>query len=655
MLWMENSQQLTNLDNLREKENEDDEGETEVESFIKRSQSLIIKIAELFPDKVLNNLFPLFFQYMDKFLKVDQLIKSGFSQEESKQMGYVFKDFMTIFELFGMMTEHFVYDFEGRFDVAKNLFTNLLNVGTYIQNFGLFGMGPELASLTGSLLSTLHSFNQWLVIYNSRTKDGSGIEEFGAILNQELTLVVPFIKREHPQIVYTSACHLLHSISTTVNYPNLLQIPAFGGFVHSVSLISSTFPVSIQCELYTSVSFALLVPVQNRNISALLLANIRTQYTEFMKSITKGLTEIQQIQGFVDNKIFASEEVSHKVIRIFDILSSIVMSEKSESQQSKLILYNAINDIFPMSLSLFRLYILFPKVLSSILQFFLALFEAIPSQLGVQFTQQTIGTFLELLAGDQLANVVRMKDKTGITVVNNLIQILTHIIQTPGLVSDSLLPSIVSFSLDQLYPLTTEDSTEILTPLFTLLTQSLMNHWKYFNMDNNSPSNISRISSALSGRATLILNAYHKSFQQHDIDIFRMNLDALEELNNIHRLYQRAVFVQTGFSFELLRTLLTTLIAKTHNLLREEIINVIYNIASVKFEAFYKQFMPLFMEHSPGLTVDQKTFLLTNFGNEMDHPTFNQNINNLINDICFYVSAKQPQKKKKKTLNPQKK
>jgi hypothetical protein len=65
--------------------------------------------------------------------------------------------------------------------------------------------------------------------------------------------------------------------------------------------------------------------------------------------------------------------------------------------------------------------------------------------------------------------------------------------------------------------------------------------------------------------------------------------------------------------FQFINVLLQTLIAKSHDLLREEIVSVIYNMVSVDFAAFHKSFLPSFVDSVDSLSVQQKTLLLSNF------------------------------------------
>ena len=65
-----------------------------------------------------------------------------------------------------------------------------------------------------------------------------------------------------------------------------------------------------------------------------------------------------------------------------------------------------------------------------------------------------------------------------------------------------------------------------------------------------------------------------------------------------------------------LEVLLGVLVNQTHNLLKDEIVVSIYNMASVNFDLFYSNFLPHFLLKSEGITDNQKSELLENFKTE---------------------------------------
>ncbi|XP_060560854.1 exportin-6-like [Ruditapes philippinarum] len=87
---------------------------------------------------------------------------------------------------------------------------------------------------------------------------------------------------------------------------------------------------------------------------------------------------------------------------------------------------------------------------------------------------------------------------------------------------------------------------------------------------------------------------------------------------------------------QFMNVLLQVLVHKSHDLLQEEIVVTIYNMASVDFDRFYSEFLPHFLTGCDGLDNGQKHMLGQNFKVEKDLPTFTQNLQRFVNDLRYY-------------------
>ncbi|XP_021344225.1 exportin-6-like, partial [Mizuhopecten yessoensis] len=129
--------------------------------------------------------------------------------------------------------------------------------------------------------------------------------------------------------------------------------------------------------------------------------------------------------------------------------------------------------------------------------------------------------------------------------------------------------------------------------------------------------------------------SYGQSFLQSDIEVFRQNLNSLQQLNSKWRLYQKPIFKDVML-FQFTSVLLQVLVHRSHDLLQEEIVMTIYNMASVDFGKFYSEFLPRFVGDYDGLDANQKTILGQNFRLDQDLPSFMQSVQRLVNDLRFY-------------------
>lgn len=68
-----------------------------------------------------------------------------------------------------------------------------------------------------------------------------------------------------------------------------------------------------------------------------------------------------------------------------------------------------------------------------------------------------------------------------------------------------------------------------------------------------------------------------------------------------------------GMQSQFMTVLLQVLVHKSHDLLQEEIVVTIYNMASVEFNRFYSEYLPQFLSECEGLDDSQKAVLAANF------------------------------------------
>ena len=64
---------------------------------------------------------------------------------------------------------------------------------------------------------------------------------------------------------------------------------------------------------------------------------------------------------------------------------------------------------------------------------------------------------------------------------------------------------------------------------------------------------------------------------------------------------------------EFLKVFLDVLERKSHDLLKEEIVLAVYNMAGVSFEAFFDRFLVQYLEKTDGIDSNQKSILKSAF------------------------------------------
>ncbi|XP_061716228.1 exportin-6 [Cydia pomonella] len=256
-----------------------------------------------------------------------------------------------------------------------------------------------------------------------------------------------------------------------------------------------------------------------------------------------------------------------------------------------------------------------------ITEFFLALFTALLPQLGA-FAYTAIDVFLDVAQRgggesglERLVECVRLGVEAG----------------GGGGCGGGVRESAVLALLHQhALPRATHHAPGLARAAHRLLASLLIHRWRYFfptKCVGEEEERLQQFRGALSalGRALL----------QPDIELLRININALETLNTKWKLYHKPIF-RSEFLGEFLSVLLAGLgEGGARALLRDEALAAAHAMACVDFNAFRLAFLPHFLRALPGLAPDHQA-QLAQFPPDTDLPTFTQNIQRLMNDVNCY-------------------
>lgn len=109
-----------------------------------------------------------------------------------------------------------------------------------------------------------------------------------------------------------------------------------------------------------------------------------------------------------------------------------------------------------------------------------------------------------------------------------------------------------------------------------------------------------------------VLRVFGQALLQPDINIFRLSLATLEDLNNKWKLYHKSLFRDHLLS-NFLCVLIKTLIEKRQSLLSDDVHVAIYNMGAVNFDGFFTFLQQFIQENLNGLSPQQWEVLLRNF------------------------------------------
>ncbi|GAM19177.1 hypothetical protein SAMD00019534_023520 [Acytostelium subglobosum LB1] len=633
--------QLSQLDDNEDIDNDMETILSPRAQFIKDCIETITKITEIYPNKGLESLYPLFSQNVTAFFgKAEEMISQGMIDQNDTKLNQMVQDVTTILQLFAGFSHQFVALFVQTFTAGNFIFQKMIDMCRFLTINTTHRYGEDWEMLQVQILSTLRSFSYWLSEYGSQVRTSPNQQpDFDTLILRLINIIVPLFDRTVPEKVSIEAGHLLTSIVSIAKPLNLLnQMDAVIGNIHN---ICTPLPPAVQSIIYSAISNTILIPPSNFDIR-------RPKYSPFIKGITCQYLEIPQIQGFIDNKLFNKEEVIQRVQRVLKILAAII-----------------------------RIYVSNADILESILDFFFTLFESLKSKVGVTFTQQTITTFLEILGGDNIKQLLVGSNETGKVIIRKLIEILTFVIQTYGHSFETLLSSIINFAMEKIYPVIIESDSQLRPLFFTLLFSILDNHWRQFfpstttnsaanalmlgntsisnsmvsnnNNNNNTNNNNTNNNNANNNnnnnntnttsqqQLNAIMGAFQTTFQQNDVNLFKQNLDYFEKLNHKHKLYERIAMQEPIFGCSFVGVFFDVLISKVQSVQAEDIINTIYHFASVNFNKFFNEFFTAYLSQKANLTNEQKMSIRTQFKEDKDHPTFNRHMAQFVNDFAYYT------------------
>ncbi|XP_070580061.1 exportin-6-like [Ptychodera flava] len=647
-----NQSQLEEMDD----ETLDDDCETEWQHFLRQCVEVIARVAELLPSEAFSLMYPPFQEYSDVYLGLQQhIVNTGGGQRlnitaenECRRLHCTLRDLSSLLQALGRHADHFIADkFAGRLQDAMPLVDRLCQVTIYGSKMRLYEvqtpiptvLRPDFIEVHAQALAALQAFNQWIAqFYLETQRQGKEQEQFVTMVTTMLEALAPLLQTGVPDKIALSAAHLFLSIATSIRPAFLIQLSDVQKLFNDVSGGSlSTLQTEVQLLVCRALSNILILPWPNIAESDQQWEARSGNHMSYVKRITDQYRSIKSSPQFSDDKRL-QEQAKPCIKKTLAIMVDLVESVNGEVTKTKQICYSSLQDSIQFTISIFPIYIRQPDVVEEILSFFLAVFQSLRVQMGVAFTEQAIQTFMNLFTREQLADTILNEGSTGCRIVEKFLKILQILVQEPGSASKRFLPSIITLCMDQIYPIIAERSSpDIKCVLFELLHLLLLYNWRYFFRASVLDKLQSGGNESIENQPQFIaiMQAFGQSFLQPDIAIFKQNLEALETLNTKWKLYYKKFFRELML-FQFLNVLLQVLVHKSHDLLQEEILITVYNMASVDFDSFYGSFLHQFLSACDGLDDSQKTILGTNFSLDKDLPSFTQSLRRLVNDLRYY-------------------
>lgn len=634
----------------------DDDHQTEWQNFLRQCLEIIAKVADLLPEDVYTLVYSIFQENMEIYCDLERYVKTGSSgqnhlfitgENECRRLHCSMRDLSSVLQGIGRLVEQMCDDkFPEQNYVPQRTLESLCHLATYSNKMRFYDMKTEaplvlemdFIKVHAQILATLKAFCHWLALHFRNRPKFPDRDKFNAIDTVIADISVPNIIKKVPEKVTHSASHLFMSLTYSVRPPLLLILQSFQDLFTAVCKGQLHFlPIETQLVVYRSVSNALVLPWTNVFDDQQEWPARSSQHNSLIEALGSPLKSWQNNPLLTQNKALQTE-AKPAILWTLRVLRDLTDNVVDASTRTKQVFHQSLQPFIPAVEYLFHLYMNQSDVSESILDFFLYLFMALRAQIGPPFIEHTIQNLLNLFTRNQFVECILNEGTSGSKVVEKLLLLLQQVVQEPGSSFKKFVPNTISLCMDQIYPVIAEKpSAEVKPTLFELLHHILLYNWRYFFKTNVITSLGEAGHETLQNEQhfTKIMEAFGHSFLQPDIRIFKQNLGALENLNNKWKLYHK-VYFKTVMLGQFMNVLLQTLISKSHDLLHEEIVLTIYNMASVDFISFYSNFLHRFLTTSENLDANQKIALLQNFKHETDLPSFTQNVQRFVSDLRYY-------------------
>lgn len=646
-----NQTQLEELDD----ETLDYDEETEWQHFLRQCLELIARVAEILTAETFQILYEPFQEMMEIYFGLERHIQSAGGkrslnirgENDCRRLHCSLRDLSSLLQGLGRLADHFIADkFAERFTDGQVLMERLVHMVVYGSRVKLFELTSteqsvlqtDLIEVHAQALAAIKPFAHWLAQFYAESQNyPDQRQKFTDLITTLLDAITCLFDEQIPDKISHSSAHLLLSLVTTVRPDFLLQIPCVQKLYNLASQGAfRKVNIDVQVLLYRSLSLHLLLPWNNVPDAEQDWASRASTHQTFCHQMAAPYFQLKDTSSLINNK--AAQDTAKPVItNSLKLMVDWIECVSGEVVKSKQMCYQSMSEIVSISLAIFPVFIHQPDVVENLMTFFLALFQSCRVQMGVPFTEQAIQTFMGLFSKEQLAETISHESSAAHRVIEKFLKILQIIVQEPGSAFKRFIPSIINICMEHIYPIIAQrPSPDMKHVLYELLHELLLNNWRYFFKSSVLMSLNSKEETVENEpQFTAIMQAYGQSFLQTDIAVFRQNLESLEKLNSKWKLYKKPIFYK-GMQLQFMNVLLQVLVHKSHDLLQEEIVVIVYNMASVDFDRFYAEFLPQFLSGCEGLDPSQKHMLAQNFKVEKDLPTFTQNLQRFVNDLRYY-------------------
>jgi enamine deaminase RidA (YjgF/YER057c/UK114 family) len=629
-------------------ERTDTNGLSEVDLYLSNCMDCIELVSTFYPETMV----PMLYAKLQQLTKVYDEVKTP-TIKPTSPIGPTSPSLMQNFDskkipldvqfylrLFARMSSIFVE----RFDSTAQQATLFMN-----EVFKIISIGNPV--MISAALSTCVNMVPWMVKCSALE---SIRREFENLISAIMSIIVHralSANFSHGVVlnqVVVNASILLISVTLTIKPQFVVKTDSFQYLYQNLPNWTTVEFSQLKCDgysgmtvlqnLYTSIANVILTRGVDTDLKE------KNQLEEWQQGMFRNFAQNLLMTRFRSTLVSlqTSPQAKLELAMLLYILSSIVNRADDLQKSARLIVMQnfqlAIENVIP----LVRAFINDTVVLEPLLHFMLSLIRSLKVQIGLEFIEKCVMLFLELFSVDTMQQLVK-NNAHGVMV--QFLQLLISIVQDGSGRFTPLTDRIVDICRNIIFPHLRPDDkfgVEVL-PVYYQLLYSIVNfNLKYFFDINVNVSRDPIHAKPQSEQAirdfSFIFECYLKSFQSLDITIFRENINYLKELDNNRKIFGREVFVKSMLG-AFLNCFLVVLVNKSHTLLREDIISVMYAMNRSSNWVVFEQFLSNFLMQQANLSNDQKGQLIRDSFQTIDYKAnlqaFERCIQQFVNDLNF--------------------
>jgi len=623
----------------------DDNGYTEWEDYLIKNIELIASISKLFPTEIINNVNNILNNSASMFLNCNHY---NFNASQAPQYVYSFRDLASILQCIGRISPVFIHEnFHERWNITNELVQKLLHLAVHctrnIQTTNSLNgdIKVSIIEIHAQVLAALQPFTHWMAqLYSEIQEKGNSQAHLSSLLSSCLDSIVPVLinKSIHSKVL-RSAIQTFSSVVTVIRPTFLSQLPQIIHLFKCVAERSCNYhSVQNQAIIYKTISNLLVLPWPNTPESEQKYEERSLAHYNFISSI---LVEYNQLSTSSDGFQY-KEQAIPLIHRAVIILTEISTSLTNELSKSRDICYASLRSHVDFSLGLIDSYVNHSDTSQLLMKFYLQVFRTFRRQIGVEQVTKTIEKFMTIFNSTVLQH--QLNSNNGEKVVQLFLELLSLVIDETGTAFKILTSDIIQLVVENVFPLIVKKpSADISTSLFEFLHKLLSRKHRYFFP---SPVLVTLLKQNSTNSLTIshkqqflkIMQVFGNSFLQEDVTIYKQSISILQDLNCKLKIYEKihGSLFEENVLFEFVFCFIKVLIAKTHDILTDDLCSVVHQMCLVDFNYFHQVLLQQFLHNLPELTQDQKKTLYKNFKGDQDSPTFTSNLMRFVTDLRYY-------------------